>query len=194
MEPMNHLDSETCRSTSCLDDASDDTRVDLRAAVAMHFAAVLGRECEGWFLVFAGKEIVGIWPTREEAMKACQAHRIADLELFELRTIPKAVVVDKPIKAAGDRTVHFSKLGPLLPASRHAREWEVFRNEIGRLITEGHEGEYVLISGDDVVGFWPTFEEARSQGILHGDDDPFVFQIATEIPMLRSGYSKLCPS
>ena len=56
--------------------------------------------------------------------------------------------------------IHFSELpegpsdGPLV------REWNVYRREVGQWVSEGHEGDWVLIVGDQVVGVWDTELEA----------------------------------
>lgn len=60
----------------------------------------------------------------------------------------------------GTRRVHYTELAPAAPTSLHAREEETYRREVGRLLAEGHAGEFVLIQGDDIIGFWPTRKEA----------------------------------
>ena len=90
------------------------------------------------------------------------------------------------------RTEHYTKLTPYTPGSRHAGEYEVYRQEIARFIAEGREGQFVMIDGQTVLGFWPTFQEAIAEASRRGLADPFVLQILTEQPILRSGYSKLC--
>jgi hypothetical protein len=88
-------------------------------------------------------------------------------------------------------TVHYTKLQPWIPGSPHAREYEVYRREVGQFLAEGREGQFVLIDGENVVGFWPTFQEGVEAGRRHGLADPFVYQVLTEHRILRIGYNKL---
>jgi hypothetical protein len=91
------------------------------------------------------------------------------------------------------RTEHYSKLTPLTPGSRFAREYDVYRREVGRFLSEGREGQFVLIEGETVRSFWPTFQEGIAEGHRCGLSDPFVYQVMTEHPIMTSGYNKLCP-
>src|SRR5947209_1504753 len=38
--------------------------------------------------------------------------------------------------------------------------WNCYRREAGRLLAEGHEGKFVLIKGEEIIGLWDTREEA----------------------------------
>lgn len=60
--------------------------------------------------------------------------------------------------------IHYSKLVPAEPGSALATEWEVFRRELPRLLAEGHEGRYVLIKGDEVIGLWDADADAIAEG------------------------------
>ncbi len=60
----------------------------------------------------------------------------------------------------GTRRVHYTELAPAAPTSLHALEAETYRRVVGRLLAEGHAGEFVLIQGDDIIGCWPTRKEA----------------------------------
>ena len=44
------------------------------------------------------------------------------------------------------------------------RELEVFHAELPRLLREGHKGQYVLIRGEQVLGVFPTQNEAIREG------------------------------
>jgi hypothetical protein len=44
-------------------------------------------------------------------------------------------------------------------------EWEVYRREVGRLIAEGHEGRWVLIKENNLIGVFDTREEARAESL-----------------------------
>jgi hypothetical protein len=53
-------------------------------------------------------------------------------------------------------TLHYSALPPSQPESALAVEWEFYRREVGRLLAEGHEGQWVLIKGEEILGFFDT--------------------------------------
>jgi hypothetical protein len=80
------------------------------------------------------------------------------------------------------------------PGSSIAQEWDVYRREVGRLLAEGHEGKFVLIKGDEIVGIYPTHEEAERAGYERFVVVPFlVQQILTEQPLGRvSPYCLRC--
>jgi hypothetical protein len=61
-------------------------------------------------------------------------------------------------------TIHYSELPPSQPGRQLAVEWEFYRREVGRLIAEGHEGQYVLIKGEEVLGFWADRLDALEAG------------------------------
>lgn len=68
--------------------------------------------------------------------------------------------MDRPAYPA----IHYTKLGPSRPDSPLATEWEAFRHELPRLLAEGHEGRYVLIKGDRIIGLWDDQREAVAEG------------------------------
>ena len=90
--------------------------------------------------------------------------------------------------------MHYTQLRPLTPGSRFAREYEVYRREVGRFLAEGRAGQFVQINGEAVLGFWPTFQEGVAEGNRIGLADPFVYEVLTEHRILRSGYCKTCLS
>jgi hypothetical protein len=89
-------------------------------------------------------------------------------------------------------TIHYTRLEPLIPNSRHALEWEIYRREVGRLLAESHEGKFVLIAGSEVLGLWPTFEEAMEEGRKRGLADAFVYEAMAEHEVFKIGYNKPC--
>jgi hypothetical protein len=60
--------------------------------------------------------------------------------------------------------IHYTKLGPSRPDSELATEWEMFRRELPRLLAEGHEGQYVLIKGENIIGLYPSSDEGIAAG------------------------------
>jgi hypothetical protein len=67
-----------------------------------------------------------------------------------------------------------------------ACEWNVYRREIGRLLAEGHEGRYVLIKGETVLGLFETWDLARTAGLERFLREPFfVHPVSATEPHLR---------
>jgi hypothetical protein len=66
-------------------------------------------------------------------------------------------------------------------------EWNVYRREVGRLLAEGHEGRWVLIKGEEIIGLWGTREEAFTVASKRHLMQPcLVHQIQTREPLLRT--------
>lgn len=63
------------------------------------------------------------------------------------------------------QTIPWTELPPADPNSPLAAEWETYRREIGRLLEEGLEGKCALIKGDEIIGIYETWDEARSAGL-----------------------------
>jgi hypothetical protein len=63
------------------------------------------------------------------------------------------------------RTLPYTELPPAQPGDRLAQEWETYRREVGRLLAEGLEGKVAIIKGDEIVGIYDTWEEARAAGL-----------------------------
>jgi hypothetical protein len=84
----------------------------------------------------------------------------------------------------------------MAPTSPVSREWNTYRREVGRLLSEGHEGEFALIKGEEVVGLFPTFAEGIREGRARYQFQPFlVQQIREREPLLViRGHSLPCPS
>jgi hypothetical protein len=63
------------------------------------------------------------------------------------------------------RTIPYTQLPDSEPGSVLAEEWDVYRREVGRLLSEGHEGRFVLIKGSDIIGLYDTWQEARAESV-----------------------------
>jgi hypothetical protein len=63
-----------------------------------------------------------------------------------------------------ERRLHYSQLPPPGPDSQLPVEWNTYRREVGRLLAEGHEGRFVLIKGEEILGLWDTRVEASAEG------------------------------
>ena len=61
-------------------------------------------------------------------------------------------------------TIHYTELPPGRPGSPLYAEWETYRREVGRLLAQGHEGRWILIKGEEIIGIWDTHDEALHEG------------------------------
>jgi hypothetical protein len=84
-------------------------------------------------------------------------------------------------------TISIDELPVAVPGSRGAREWETYRREVRRLLAEGHEGRFVLIKDDNVVGIWDTQQQALDQA--HQQflmQDVLIHQILSREPLFQA--------
>ncbi|MBM3983460.1 MAG: hypothetical protein FJ304_24965 [Planctomycetes bacterium] len=80
--------------------------------------------------------------------------------------------------------IHWTELpedtGPLATVSA------VYRREAGRLMIEGHDGRWVVIKGEEIVGIWDTRTEAFAVADKRYPLEPvFVKQILEWEPLVR---------
>ncbi|VTU01594.1 unnamed protein product [Gemmataceae bacterium] len=88
-------------------------------------------------------------------------------------------------------TIHWSELQEA-PANSPIRvEWDFYRREAGRQLAEGHEGRWLLVKGEEIIGIWDSREEAFAAANKRYLMQPrLVKQILTHEPILR-GPSRL---
>src|SRR5690348_4493254 len=60
--------------------------------------------------------------------------------------------------------IHYTELGPAGPDSQLKVEWAFYLREAGRLLAEGHEGKFVLIKGEEIIGLFDTGIAASTEG------------------------------
>jgi hypothetical protein len=83
-------------------------------------------------------------------------------------------------------TIHHTELGPAQPGSPLSTEWDVYRREVGRLLAEGHEGRWILIKGEEILGIFDKREDASTLGYKRFLLDGFlVHQIQTRERIYR---------
>jgi hypothetical protein len=94
-----------------------------------------------------------------------------------------------PALSPGEQpTIHYTELAEPLPDSPIRGEWDVYRREVGRLLAEGHEGRWLLIKHEEIVGIWDTQEEADQIRLQRFLLEPVLLkQILTREPVLRGG-------
>jgi hypothetical protein len=91
----------------------------------------------------------------------------------------------RPLPYTGE-TIPYTELPPSAPGSQIDVEWEFYRREVGRLLAEGHEGKFVLIKGEAVIGFYDTWEAAYRAGVERYLRQGFmVHQVRSREPLLR---------
>lgn len=93
-------------------------------------------------------------------------------------------------------TIHYTELPAWTPGARGAAEGNFYRREVGRLLAEGHEGKWVLIKGEEVIGIWDTEAEANQVRLERFFmQDVLMKQILVREPVYRTpgwGYFRLC--
>ena len=93
-------------------------------------------------------------------------------------------------------TISCSELPFAQPNSPLAEEWETYRREIGRLLSEGQEGRFALIRGAVIFGLYDTWDAARRAGFEQFDTQPFmVHPVLRREPVVRGPVGlRQCPS
>jgi hypothetical protein len=90
-------------------------------------------------------------------------------------------------------TIPYTQLPEGHPDSPTATEWNFYRRTVGRLLTEGHEGKWLLIKGEEIVSIWATLAEADTVRQERFLGQPVLLkQILAQEPILRIGYNRLC--
>jgi hypothetical protein len=81
-------------------------------------------------------------------------------------------------------TIHYTELPEDTRDDQIARDWNFYRREVGRLLAEGHEGKWVLIKGEEIVGIWDTREQAEAVALERYLMEPVLLQqILTREPV-----------
>jgi hypothetical protein len=76
-----------------------------------------------------------------------------------------------------------------------AREWKTYKREAGRLLAEGHTGQFVLIKGDAVLGVWDSSADASRVGRERFGLEAFmVHEVQPVERPIRIGYLMRCRS
>jgi hypothetical protein len=72
------------------------------------------------------------------------------------------------------------------PESPLFEEWNTYRREVGRLLCEGRQGQFVLIEGEQVIGLYAVEREALDHGYRLFPFQAFlVHQVQEREPLLR---------
>jgi len=92
-------------------------------------------------------------------------------------------------------TISALELPPADPKSELAEETETYRSKVESWLAEGKEGQFVLLKGSELIGFWNDRIEAMSEGYERWLLCPFlVKQILSREPVLRGTLFRQCRS
>jgi hypothetical protein len=90
-------------------------------------------------------------------------------------------------------TIHHTELPEGRPDSPLALEWSFYRRQVGQLLADGREGQFVLIKGEQIVGLYATEKEALQHGYQMYRGQAFlVHQIQDRERILRCYSARLC--
>jgi hypothetical protein len=115
--------------------------------------------------------------------------RLCGDEMQRLRT-------ELPSAAPQPQTIPYTELPEDTSQGPGAAEWNHYRREVGRLLAQGHEGKWVLIKGEEVIGIWQSRNEAKAVALERYLMQPVLIrQVLSREPLLRGPtFRRLCPS
>src|SRR5205823_12526326 len=76
----------------------------------------------------------------------------------------RAPLEDQPLPPAEAATIHHSELAEAKPGDTLSQEWNLYRREVAQLLAEGHEGKFVLIKNDAIIGIFAGEDAAFAHG------------------------------
>ena len=100
-----------------------------------------------------------------------------------------------PAGPVATTTIPYTELPEARPNSPLYNEWALYREEVGRLLAEGHEGRFVLIKGKQIVGIWDTRSDAKAVALRKYLMQPcLIQQVRSREPVVRvSARFQGCP-
>jgi hypothetical protein len=121
-----------------------------------------------------------------------------ELELVErlYREESERMRKEPPLPPPQQQTIHYTELPEDTPDSPITREWNLYRREVGRLLAQGHEGKWVLIKGEEIIGIWESRDQAKAVALERYFMQPVLIrQVLTREPVLRTPTClRQCPS
>lgn len=116
-------------------------------------------------------------------------HLLQEQERQRIQKLP-------PLPPRQPPTISCKDLPEPVPGSPIAMEWNYYRRVVERLLAEGHEGRWVLIKNEEIVGIWDTEVEANQARLEKFLLQPVLMkQILAREPVLRGGgYFRPWPS
>lgn len=117
---------------------------------------------------------------------------IVRLHQQEVERIRREGSAQSPTEAVAILHTHLPQARPDSPL---LEEWESYRQEVGRLLAEGKEGQFVLIKGRQIIGLYATEREALEHGYRMSPCQAFfVHQVRQREPLLHCTSVRLCRS
>jgi hypothetical protein len=107
---------------------------------------------------------------------------------------------EMPLPRPEPTTVPYTELPEAKPGSLFFHEWNTYRREVGRLLAEGHEGKWLVIKGEVILGIYDTMQQADSAGLAmvleNKIEKPFALrQVLAREPILKlRGYNRPWPN
>jgi hypothetical protein len=93
---------------------------------------------------------------------------------------------EPPPPVSQPRTIHYTELPEDTSQRPCATEWNFYRREVGRLLAQGHEGKWVLIKGEEIIGIWDSQEEAEAMALeRYLMQHVLIRQVLSREPLLR---------
>jgi hypothetical protein len=125
-------------------------------------------------------------------MKETDDDLILRLHREEVERMRREGPLPPPVERPG---IPHTDLPQASPDSPLFVEWDTYRREVGRLLTDGKEGQFVLIKGQQVVGLYATEREALDHGYRMFPCQAFlVHQVQKREPVLRCVSVRVCHS
>lgn len=93
-------------------------------------------------------------------------------------------------------TIHYTDLPEDRSANPLAEDWSYYRSQAGKLLADGHEGRWVLIKDQRIVGIFHTEQAAYDTALAQFLMQPvLIHQVRTHEPVLRGPlFFRLCRS
>jgi hypothetical protein len=125
-------------------------------------------------------------------MKETGEDLVLRLHREEVERLRREGTTTPPVEPPG---IPYTDLPPASPDSPLADEWDTYRQEVGRLLSEGKQGQFVLIKRRQVVGLYATEREALAHGYQMFPCQAFlVHQVREREPRLLCLSMRLCRS
>ncbi len=87
--------------------------------------------------------------------------------------------------------VHWTELQSAASDWAYAVEWNYYFRIVCRLLAEGHEGRWVVIKGEALIGFWDTLAEAESAALERFLRPMLLKRVLEWEPMIRPSFRVL---
>lgn len=120
-----------------------------------------------------------------------QARSLREIELEHLHQ----VLSSPPSPPPELPTIPYTELAEAPADNPLATEWNFYRRIVGQLLVEGHEGKWLLVKKEEIVGIWDREADANAARLGRFLMQPVLMkQVLAREPVLRIGYNRLCRS